>query len=108
VRREDQFHQRLVHAECGRRHARADVGYVGELEQTLNGAVFAVRTVQDRKDHVDVEPGHERFRRVRRLVLRALDREDGFVARPCDEVHFSSAADLPGRFHARLLDHFRG
>ena len=50
VRREDDLHQRLVHAERRRGDAGADVRHVGELEQSLNGAVLAVRAVQDGED----------------------------------------------------------
>ena len=54
---EQDLHQRLVHAERRRGDARADVWHVRELEQALDGAVLAVRSVQHREDHVDVEPG---------------------------------------------------
>ena len=43
----------LVHAERGCEHARADVGEPGQLEQALDGAVLAVRAVE--QDEHDVE-----------------------------------------------------
>ena len=39
---EDRLHHRLVHADRRREHARADVRDVGQLEQSLDRAVFAV------------------------------------------------------------------
>ncbi len=39
----------------GGEHARPDIRDVGELEQALHGAVLAVGSVQDRKDHVQRE-----------------------------------------------------
>src|SRR5581483_7790736 len=49
------FHDVLVHARGGAEHARADVGYVGELEQSLDGAVLAEGAMQHGKNHVDID-----------------------------------------------------
>ena len=38
----------------GRHHAGADVGQVGEFQQTLHGAVLAERAVQDGEHDVDI------------------------------------------------------
>ena len=54
-RREHELHRRLVHADGGREHAGADVRHVRELEQSLHGAVLAVRAVQHREHHVERE-----------------------------------------------------
>ena len=43
----------LVHARRAGQHARADVRHAGELEQALDGAVLAVRAVQDGEHDVD-------------------------------------------------------
>ena len=43
----------LVHSRRAGQHSGADVGHAGEFKQTLDGAVFPVRSVQDREDHVD-------------------------------------------------------
>src|SRR5918996_793949 len=40
--------------------AGADVGYVRELEEPLHGAVFTVRPVQHREDHVEADAGDDR------------------------------------------------
>ena len=50
---EERLHHGLVHADGRPEHAGADIRDVGQLEQTLHGPVFAIRTVQHRKDHVD-------------------------------------------------------
>ena len=51
---EQRLHVPLVHGGRGGEHARADVAHAGELEQALQGAVLAVRAVQQRQDDVDV------------------------------------------------------
>ena len=79
--REEHLGQRLVHAERGRGDAGADVGHVGEFEQALNRAVFAVRTVEHRKNDVEVEARHRRFGRLGRRFGGALDRENRLLAR---------------------------
>ncbi len=43
----------FVHPGRAGQHTGADIGHAGELEQALDGAVFAVRSVQHREDHVD-------------------------------------------------------
>src|SRR6202008_980544 len=43
----------LVHARGAGQHTRADVWHAGELEQTLDGAVLAVRSVQNGENDVD-------------------------------------------------------
>ena len=35
------------------KHARADIRHVRQFEQTLNGSVFAIGAVKNRKDHID-------------------------------------------------------
>ena len=44
----------LVHARGRGKHAAADVRHVHHLQQTLNGAVLAVRAVQHRQHRIDV------------------------------------------------------
>ena len=41
--------------------AGADVWDVGELEQTLDRAVLAIRPVQNWENHVEVQPGYDGF-----------------------------------------------
>ncbi len=53
--REHLLHRDLVHPDRGAEHPRAHVRQAGELEQPLHGAVLAVRTVEQRDHHVDVE-----------------------------------------------------
>ena len=52
---EEALHGVLVHAGGGAEDAGADVGDVGELEEALDGAVFAEGAVEDGED--DVERG---------------------------------------------------
>ena len=52
----------------------ADVGHVRQLEQSLDGAVLAVRAVQHREDDVEAEAGHGRRVRRRRRRAGARDR----------------------------------
>ena len=54
--------------------ARADIGDVGELEQPLNRAVFAVGPVQHGKNHVERQAGDRRRRHVGAARRRAIDR----------------------------------
>src|SRR5437867_2097955 len=51
---EHRLHRRLVHPDRGGQHPRADVGQVGELEETLDRAVLAVRAVEHDDDDVEV------------------------------------------------------
>ena len=53
--REQNLHDRLVHARRRGQHAGADIRNVREFEQALHGAVLAVRPMQDREHHVDAE-----------------------------------------------------
>ena len=53
LRREQLLGELLVHARGAGEHPGADVGHACELEQPLNGAVLAVRAVQDGEDDVD-------------------------------------------------------
>ena len=55
------FHDRFVHADCGREHAGADVWNVGEFEKTLDRAILAVRSVQHREDHIKVQSRDHRM-----------------------------------------------
>ena len=50
---EDGLRDGLVHPECRAEHSGTNVGHVGELEEALHRAVFAVRPVEDREDDVD-------------------------------------------------------
>ncbi|CAH0319961.1 hypothetical protein SRABI128_04836 [Microbacterium sp. Bi128] len=49
----DHLHEVLVHADGGRKHARAHVAGVGQFQEALDGAVFAEGPVQQREDDVD-------------------------------------------------------
>ena len=51
--REEALHCVLVHAGGGAEDSGADVGDIGELEEALDGAVFAEGSVEDRKDDVE-------------------------------------------------------
>ncbi len=51
---EELLHGGLVHAGGGAEDAGADVGYVGEFEEALDGAVFAEGAVEDGKDYVQL------------------------------------------------------
>jgi hypothetical protein len=62
MHREDLFGLDLVHGQRGRQHAGADVRHAGELEQSLNSAVLALRPVQQGQDH------------DRQVVVRRRDR----------------------------------
>ena len=48
------FHHVFVHSHGGAQHASPHVGYARQLEQALNCSVLAERTVQHRKDYVDL------------------------------------------------------
>lgn len=48
----DRLHQSFVHTHRRTGHAGAHVGDVGHFQQTLQGAVFAVSSVDDREDDV--------------------------------------------------------
>ena len=63
-------------ADRGAEHAGADVRQAGELEQSLHGAVLAVRAVQQREHDVDGErrAGVRAARARRARIGRQLDR----------------------------------
>ena len=75
-------------------HAGADVGHVGQLEQALHGAVFAVGPVQHRKHDVEAEAGDHRVvdvvairARTRRSIVSSVSSlgmrdQHRFAARP--------------------------
>ena len=65
---EHALHGVFVHAGGGAEDAGADVGDVGELEEALDGAVFAEGAVEDGEDYVDAERGG-RTRRGRVQLL---------------------------------------
>ena len=50
---EDRLHERLVHPDRRGEHPRSDVGDAGQLEEPLDRAVLAVRSVQDREHDVE-------------------------------------------------------
>ena len=104
---EDHLHHRLVHAHRRGEHAAADIGDVGELEQPLHRAVFAIRTVQHREDHVETEAGHHRARAVLVTTGAAIDAQDRLVAGVRDEVHLALTAQEAPRLDAGMLDHVR-
>ena len=52
---EEALHYILVHACCGAEDAGADVGFAGELEESLDGAVLAKGAVQNGKEDIDAE-----------------------------------------------------
>ena len=51
----DFFEHAFIHAHGGAKHACANVGHIGHLEQALKRAIFAIRTVQNRE--VDIHIG---------------------------------------------------
>src|SRR6185437_331070 len=50
----DALHHVLVHRNGGREHVAADVGKVGELEETLDRAVFTERAMEDGEYDIDI------------------------------------------------------
>ncbi len=54
---EEALHHVFVHAGRRAQHARADVGDLGQIEQSLNGAVLAEGPVQHRKDDIHIDGG---------------------------------------------------
>jgi hypothetical protein len=64
--------------------------------------------VQHRKDDVERQAGDDRAGDLGVASLRAIDREDGFITRPGDEMHFAPFPQRARRFHPRLLDHLAG
>ena len=73
ARGERPLHHHLVHRDRGADDAGADVGQVGELEQALHRAVFAVGPVEEREHDVDVERAARRELRARRRGARERD-----------------------------------
>ena len=83
---EETLHGVLIHGGGGAEDAGADVGDVRELEESLDGAIFAEGAVQDGKD--DIERLSERvgglgefsagvdFKRVMRRWMRVRGRRD--------------------------------
>ncbi len=106
-RAEHALHQRLVHADRRGEHAAADIRHVGEFEQALHRAVLAVRPVQHREDHVEPDARDDRARFLVGAPVRPVDRQDGLLARPREQVHLASGAQ---GLHLRacLLDDLRG
>jgi hypothetical protein len=102
------FHDALVHSDRGGEDSRAHVGHVGQLEQSLNGAVLAVGPVQHGEDDVQVQAGDDRIAFGGIGAAAAADRQDRLGAGPRDEMDLASPAARPGGFEPRLLDHFRG
>ncbi len=51
---EELLHDVFIHGGGGAEDAGADVGDVGDLEEALDGAVFAEGSVEDGEDYVDV------------------------------------------------------
>ena len=96
ARREHQLHHRLVHADRGGEHAGADVRDVGELEQTLDRAVLAVRAVQHREDHVEVEAGDDRLP-PDRACRTCADRSRGCVSSLGRATRWTSRPPRTGR-----------
>ena len=86
ARGEQHLHHRLVHARRRRQHAGTDIRNVGQFEQALHRAVFAVRAVQHRKHHVELE----RRQSAGSFVPCALPRRAA-AARAC---WITSAADI--------------
>ncbi|MNW55416.1 hypothetical protein D3C74_330740 [compost metagenome] len=48
------FHDDLIHSGCGSEHPRSDVRQIGHFEEPLDGSIFAVRSMQKWKYHVNV------------------------------------------------------
>ena len=72
-------------------------GDVGQLEQPLNRAVLAVRSVQHRKDHVEAQSGERVAASARRRGRPAIDDEDRVVAGPRRQNDFAAAAQRASR-----------
>ena len=109
LRPKQHLHHGLVHADGRGEHAAADVGDIGQLEQALNRAVFAVRAVQHGKDR----------RRAPRPVSDAAasasssradgDRRSTSVSSPGRGGRSTSRAAAQARgVAARLIDDFGG
>ena len=96
--RNSDLHHRLVHADRRREHAAADVGDVGQLEQALDRAVFAVRAVQHRKDDVEREARQRRGGFGLAVARRAaIDQHERVLARARRQEHFAAAAQRASR-----------
>ena len=103
---EHQLHRRLVHADRRREHAGADVGHVGELEQSLHRAVLAVRAVQHRKDDVERDAGDRPAdQRVAARAIAISVSPPGCATRCASQLRrrrrSSVALDHVGRLHHR-------
>ena len=111
ARGEQHLHHRLVHPDgCGE-DAGADIGNVGELEQTLQGAVFSVGAVHDREDQVERQAGDDRVTRVVGPAVvadPAFNREHRLVTRVRDEMQFSCGARGAPGVEPDVLDRVAG
>ncbi len=109
VRREHDLHHSLVHPDRRGKYARADIGDVGELEESLDRSVLTERTVQHREDHIEIQARHQRLRPIVSMRgTRTVDREDRLFAGVSDEVDLASGARRTMGFEPRLLDDFTG
>ncbi len=108
ARPEQDLHDRLVHADGGGQHAAPHVGDVGELEQSLNGAVLAVRAVQHGEDHVQREARHGRRRFCIVGPRRSpIDENQRVVAGAWRQDDVAAGA-RPRGLAAHLVDHVGG
>ena len=96
--REEPLHHVLVHAGRGAQHARADVGDAGQLEEPLDGAVFAEGAVQHGKHHVERLAAERCFwSSAAEAGLRRQQRGNALVQQLCAGRGFGIAGAQPPR-----------
>jgi hypothetical protein len=70
----------LVHSDGRTQHTGADVGDVRQFQQPLDGPVFAIRAVQDRKHDVDIADGSSRVLGIDQFPRRGSRQEYDLAA----------------------------
>ncbi len=79
---ENQLHGPLVHTDGRGQDPRTHIRHIGKLEQSLDGAVLAERSVQHGKDNVKRQTGHR--------GVSAVDRQERVATRVSDQMGLAS------------------